>query len=78
MSETCDIWTELHPMNEFQSTENGQPDQDVIRTDEIKDFLNFLDSNVSDHFKQFDILCNCSDHHFFNEGKGLALSQVRH
>ncbi|KAI9095986.1 hypothetical protein K1719_026133 [Acacia pycnantha] len=75
VSETCALCKELHPMRKLQSTENRTPDQEVIRDN--KDFSFSLDSHEPDQFKQFDILCNCSDHHFFEERKDLALSQAK-
>ncbi|KAK4259833.1 hypothetical protein QN277_006124 [Acacia crassicarpa] len=75
VSETCVLCKELHPMRKLQSTENRTPDQEVISDD--KDFSFSSDSHEHDQFKQFNILCNCSDHHFFEERKDLALSQVK-
>ncbi|KAF7803454.1 putative ubiquitin-conjugating enzyme E2 24 [Senna tora] len=77
VSEACDLCTESHPMSELQSNENTTPDQEVISIYERKDLPFPLDSNSSDRFKRFDIIDNCSDHHFFDDGKGLALSQVK-
>ncbi|KAK7246508.1 hypothetical protein RIF29_41377 [Crotalaria pallida] len=75
--ETCG--TESHSMSglHLQSTEDRPPYDEVTRTHEKNDFPVSLDSNNSDRLKQFDIIDNCSDHHFFDEGKGLALSQVK-
>ncbi|KAI9121132.1 hypothetical protein K1719_008165 [Acacia pycnantha] len=77
VSETCDLCTEANPMSELQSAEDMTPDQDVIRFSERKDLPFSSNSNNSDGFKQFDIIDNCSDHHFFDKQKGLALSQVK-
>lgn len=75
--ETCELCNESHPMSDLQSTETTTPDQEVISIYEKKDLPLSLDSSNSGRFKQFDIMDNCSDHHFFDDGKGLALSQVR-
>ena len=77
VSNTYDICTESHAMSELQSTGNIIPDQEVILVHENRDFPFSLASNNSNQFKQFDILDNCSDHHFFDEGKGFVFSQVR-
>ncbi|KAI4299379.1 hypothetical protein L6164_032846 [Bauhinia variegata] len=76
-SETCDLCTESHPMNELLSTKNKTPDQEVVGIHKSEVFPISVASSNSDQFKLFDILYNCSDHHFFGEGKGLALSQVK-
>lgn len=77
VSETCELCTEANPMSELQSTEDIIPDRDVIRFSKRKDLLFSTNSNNSNRFKQFDIIDNCSDHHFFDERKGLTLSQVK-
>ncbi|KAI4296744.1 hypothetical protein L6164_036672 [Bauhinia variegata] len=77
VSETCDPCTESDPTSELPSTENKTPDEEVVRIHKNEDFPVSLVSSNSDQFKQFDILYNCSDHHFFGEGEGLALSQVK-
>lgn len=69
--------TESRPVSKLQSSEDITPYSEVIRTHEKNDFPVSLDSNISDQLKQFDVIDNCSDHHFFYEGKGLSLSQVR-
>lgn len=69
--------TESHPVSGLQSTEDRTPYYEYVIIHESNDFPVSLDSNSSGQLKQFDIIDNCSDHHFFDEGKGLALSQVR-
>lgn len=73
----CDHSTESYPMTELQSTEDCTSYPEVIRIHEKNDFPFSLDSNISNQFKQFDIIENCSDHYFLDERKGLTLSQVR-
>ncbi|XP_061358652.1 probable ubiquitin-conjugating enzyme E2 24 [Gastrolobium bilobum] len=75
--ETCDLCPESHPMTELQSTEDRTSYPEVIRIHEKNDFPFSSDSNSSNQFKQFDVIENCSDHHFFDEGKGLSISQVK-
>ncbi|KAJ1417650.1 Ubiquitin-conjugating enzyme E2 [Sesbania bispinosa] len=76
--ETCDLCTEPHPMTELQSTEDRTSHPEVIRIHVNNEFPFSSDRNSSNsnQFKQFDIIENCSDHHFFYEGKGLSTSQV--
>ncbi|KAL2341894.1 hypothetical protein Fmac_009834 [Flemingia macrophylla] len=74
--DTCGSDTESHLRNKLQSSEDVTPYCEVIRTDDRNDFPVSLDNN-SDQLKLFDVIDNCSDHHFFDEGKGLSLSQVR-
>lgn len=75
--ETFGPCTESHSLSGLQSTEDRTPYYEVSRTHERNDIPVASDSKNSDLLKQFDIIENCSDHHFFYEGKGLALSQVR-
>lgn len=75
--ETCDLYTEPHPMTELQSTDDRTSYPEVIRILDKNDFPFSLDSNSSNKFKQFDIIESCFDHHFLGEGKGLSIPQVR-
>ncbi|WVZ23143.1 hypothetical protein V8G54_001687 [Vigna mungo] len=76
--ETCDIFAEQHPMTELQSTEDKSSYPEIIKTCEKNDLFPFsLDTNSPNQFKQFDVIENCPDHHFFDEGKGLSISQVK-
>lgn len=54
-------------------------DHEVEETlDKDNDVLPFSTaSENSDLFRQFDMVGDCSDHHFLDAGKGLALSQAR-
>lgn len=67
--ETCGPETDSHPASTLQSTEDPTPYCEVIPVS--------LDSNGSDQLKRFDVIDTCSDHHFFNERKGLPISQVK-
>ncbi|KAK7252154.1 hypothetical protein RIF29_35913 [Crotalaria pallida] len=75
--QTSDLCTDSQPMTELQSTQECTSYPQVIRIHEKNDYPFSLDSSSSDQFKQFDIIENCSDHYFFDEGKGLKLSQVK-
>lgn len=74
--DSCGPDTESHPVSILQSTEDTAPNLEVVGIHEKNDFPVSLDRNNSDKLMQFDVIDNCSDHHFFNEGKGLSLSQV--
>jgi ubiquitin-conjugating enzyme E2 O len=74
--ETCGHDTDSYPVSRLQSTEDSTPYDEVIRIHERSDVPISSDSKSPDQSKQFDVIDNCSDHHFFNEGKGLPLSQV--
>uniref|UniRef100_A0A0R0G8J6 E2 ubiquitin-conjugating enzyme n=1 Tax=Glycine max TaxID=3847 RepID=A0A0R0G8J6_SOYBN len=78
--DTCDpeSESESHPVSKMKSSEDITPYCEVIRTHERNDFPVSLDNkNSSDQLKQFDVIDNCSDHHFFHEGKGLTSSQFK-
>lgn len=75
--ETCDLFAEQHPMTDLQSTEDKSSYPEIVKTHEKNDFPLSLDTNGPSQFKQFDVIENCPDHHFFDEGKGLSTSQVR-
>ena len=75
--DTCDpeSESESHPVSKMKSSEDITLYCEVIRTHERNDFPVSLDNkNNSDQLKQFDVIDNCSDHHFFHEGKGLTSS----
>ncbi|ESW20156.1 hypothetical protein PHAVU_006G185400 [Phaseolus vulgaris] len=74
--DTCDSDTESHLVSKLQSSEGVTPYCVVIGTHERNDFPVSLDNKSSDQLKQFDLIDNCSDH-FFYEGKGFSLSQVK-
>jgi ubiquitin-conjugating enzyme E2 O len=75
-AETCNLCIEPHPTTEFHSANEKTSYPEVIRIDGKNDFPISVDSNNSNWFKQFDVIESFSDHHFFDEGKGLSTSQV--
>ncbi|CAL0313918.1 unnamed protein product [Lupinus luteus] len=75
--ETRDHCTESHPNTQLQSAEDCTSYPQVIRIHEKIDFPFSSDSNSSNQFKQFDVIENCSDHYFLDEGEGLKLSQIK-
>ncbi|XP_027932121.1 probable ubiquitin-conjugating enzyme E2 24 [Vigna unguiculata] len=70
--DTCDPDTESYLARKLQSSSD-----EVVGIHERKQFPVSLDNESSDQLKQFDVIDNCSDHHFFYEGKGFSLSQVK-
>lgn len=73
--ESCDPSFERLPivLDELQT---GEAKQQVEEVEDKKDL--FLSGENPEQFKQFDIVDDCSDHHFLDaSGKGLALSQVK-
>ncbi|KAE9597168.1 putative aminoacyltransferase, E1 ubiquitin-activating enzyme [Lupinus albus] len=75
--ETSDHYTESHPNTQLQSTEDFTSYPQVIRIHEKTGFPFSSGSNSSNQFKQFDVIENCSDHYFLDEGEGLKLSQIK-
>lgn len=76
-SETCSSDTNSHTASSLQYAEDSTPYCEVYRVHETSNVAVSLNRNCSDQLKQFDVIHTCSDHHFFNEGKGLPLSQVK-
>ncbi|KHN08523.1 Putative ubiquitin-conjugating enzyme E2 24 [Glycine soja] len=73
--DTCGPESESHPVSKMQSSGDIC---EVIRTHKRNDFPVSLDNkNSLDQLKQFDVIDNCSDHHFIQEGKGLTSSQFK-
>ncbi|KAI5426305.1 hypothetical protein KIW84_031924 [Lathyrus oleraceus] len=76
-SETCSSDTNSHTASSLPYAEDSTPYCEVYRVHETSNVAVSLNRNCSDQLKQFDVIHICSDHHFFNEGKGLPLSQVK-
>ncbi|XP_020994661.1 probable ubiquitin-conjugating enzyme E2 24 [Arachis duranensis] len=75
--ETCNQCTHSHPVDKLQFIEEITPNPEVIKTHEHNDSPFSFHNNNSNQFQQFDIIENCSDHHFFGDGRALTLSQVK-
>ncbi|RYR36018.1 hypothetical protein Ahy_A10g051080 [Arachis hypogaea] len=75
--ETCGPFPESTPVSGLETNEDKLPYFEFVKIHERNDSPVSLDSNSSDQLKQFDMIDNCSDHHFFDKGKGLAISQVK-
>ncbi|KAK3204168.1 hypothetical protein Dsin_018214 [Dipteronia sinensis] len=74
--ETCNICSELHP-SELQTFEKKILIHEVEEKQEKEEFPFSTACEKSDQFKQFDMVSDCSDHHFLGSSKGLAQSQVK-
>ncbi|MED6194300.1 hypothetical protein PIB30_027278 [Stylosanthes scabra] len=75
--ETCNQCNDSHPLDELQYIEERTPNPEVVKTHKQRDSPFSFQNNNSNQFKQFDIIENCSDHHFFGDGRALTLSQVK-
>lgn len=74
--ETRDFSSELHP-RELQALGNKNFNHEVEEKQEKEDLSFPKACEKSNQFRQFDMVNNCSDHHFLGSSEGLALSQVR-
>ncbi|KAJ7968561.1 Ubiquitin-conjugating enzyme [Quillaja saponaria] len=77
--ETCNPCCESHSTTELQSIENNEkpsPNEVVVESQERIDLSLSVTNDLSEQFKRFDVKGDCLDHHFFDAGKRLALSQV--
>ncbi|KAL5774471.1 hypothetical protein ACOSP7_012028 [Xanthoceras sorbifolium] len=74
--ETRDICTELHP-NELQTWGKKNVNHKVEEQQEKEDFSFSTACEKVDQFRQFDMVSDCSDHHFLGSSTELALSQVK-
>lgn len=74
--ETCNHCAELD-LSELQTFETTNINQEVEEIEENKGSMMPRPSETSHQFRQFDMVSDCSDHHFLGESKVLAVSQVR-
>ncbi|XP_050370154.1 probable ubiquitin-conjugating enzyme E2 24 [Argentina anserina] len=76
IEETRDICTEPHMVCESDDiNENSNHEGNDIEGNIY--LLCLKDQEKVDHFRQFDMLDDCADHHFHGSSKELALSQVK-
>ncbi|QHO08484.1 putative ubiquitin-conjugating enzyme E2 [Arachis hypogaea] len=75
--ETCNQCTHSHQVDKLQFIEEITPNPEVVKTHEHNNSPFPFHNNNSNQFQQFDILKNCSDHHFFGDGSALTLSHVK-
>ncbi|CAN6553058.1 unnamed protein product [Malus baccata var. baccata] len=64
IAETCDLFTEQQSTTELERFEE-------------KSIPHSKANDSADQFRQFDIVADCTDHHFHGANKELALSQVK-
>lgn len=74
--ETCNHCAELD-LSELQTFETTNINQEVEEIEENKGSMMPRPSETSHQFRQFDMVSDCSDHHFLGESKVLAVSQVK-
>ncbi|MBA0626823.1 hypothetical protein Godav_004416 [Gossypium davidsonii] len=76
VAETCHHCAE-QDMSELQIFEMTNIRQEVEEIEENKVSMMPKPVETSDQFRQFDMVSDCSDHHFLGESKVLAVSQVK-
>ncbi|XWS18390.1 hypothetical protein CRYUN_Cryun32bG0039400 [Craigia yunnanensis] len=64
-------------LSELQIFETENIKQEVEEIEENKGGMLPRPGDTSDQFRQFDMVSDCSDHHFLGESKVLAVSQVK-
>ncbi|XVF27643.1 hypothetical protein REPUB_Repub14bG0125900 [Reevesia pubescens] len=74
--ETCNHCAE-QDLSELQIFETTNIKQEVEEIEENKGNMMPRPGETSDKFRQFDMVSDCSDHHFLGESKVLAVSQVK-
>lgn len=74
VTETCNDSAELDP-SEMQIFKTINIKQEVEEIEE-NNMMPRLDE-TSGRYRQFDMVSDCSDHHFLGESKALSVSQVR-
>lgn len=73
----------LHEKQVLETCELLQTSRKTRSEHEVKETLDneavpfSINRENSDRFSRFDMVDDCSDHHFLGAGKGLALSQAR-
>ncbi|XVF25803.1 hypothetical protein REPUB_Repub13aG0244900 [Reevesia pubescens] len=76
VSETCNDFPE-QDLSELQIFEMTNKKMEVEEIEENKGSMMPKTSETSDQIRQFDMVSDCSDHHFLGESKALAMSQVK-
>lgn len=72
--ETSELCIESHPMAELETFGKERESEEF----QLGEDLPHSTSNENPNkFRQFDMIADCTDHHFLGASKGLALSQVR-
>lgn len=75
--ETHDTCTEPHSMSESETFGNKNLDLEGEEIERNGNLPRLKDKENTDQFRQFDMVADCADHHFYGASKELALSQVR-
>ncbi|GKV10906.1 hypothetical protein SLEP1_g22211 [Rubroshorea leprosula] len=74
--EACDLCVEPDP-GELQTFGMGNSKQEVGDNDERKDAMFSREGEITDWFRQFDMVSDCSDHKFHGEGNTQLLPQMK-
>ncbi|XVF87487.1 hypothetical protein PTKIN_Ptkin18bG0124000 [Pterospermum kingtungense] len=74
--ETCNDSAEQY-QNEMPLFETTYIKQEVTEIEENDGSIMLRPGETSDRFEQFDMVSDCSDHHFLGESEVLAVSQVK-
>lgn len=80
VSNSCNPCTEEQHIvvDDLQASGETSVKEEIKEIGGDKDLPFSSGSKNPEQFSQFDMVCDCSDHHFVDSaGKGLALSQVR-
>lgn len=79
--ELCNLCTAEQPLQagDFETFAERNSEQKVEETQKREDFLSPSGSKSPEIFLKFDMISDCSDHHFINgSGKNLTSSQVNY
>ncbi|CAL1372779.1 unnamed protein product [Linum trigynum] len=76
----CGLSTDMKPLVavEMQRFETACPEQETVDVDENEGFKSSSATQSCDLFRKFDMVNDCSDHHFVDgAGKEMTMSQVK-
>uniref|UniRef100_A0A803NJM1 SWIM-type domain-containing protein n=1 Tax=Cannabis sativa TaxID=3483 RepID=A0A803NJM1_CANSA len=68
---------EVQSESKMSNAKNGHVNKGDKQIQEDKDLPHVTKNDNLDKFSQFDMVADCSDHHFLDTGAGFTLSQVR-
>lgn len=75
--EGSDFCSEPQLIAELDTFGNISFNQEAKQTQQDNDLPHPTGNESQDKFRQFDMVADCSDHHFLDTGAGFTLSQVR-
>ncbi|KAM7263971.1 hypothetical protein ACFE04_001654 [Oxalis oulophora] len=74
--ETSDLLGKPY-QDEYPETGKAEVDQEVKQNEENETFTSSMTNENSDHFRQFDLVQDCSDHHLLDANNKSAQTQVK-